>query len=70
MVELTPVHAAVLAVLVLLLLGLAAVNMMVDSQGGSTGHLSKGLVEGPADAASDACQQTDSSADARRLPIP
>lgn len=46
MVELTLVHAAVLAVLVLLLLGLAAVNMMVTSQDSSTGYLSGGVVGG------------------------
>jgi len=44
MPELTPVHAAVLAVLVLLFLGLAAVNFMVNGQSDGTGHLSKEAV--------------------------
>lgn len=70
MVELTSVHAAVLAVLVLLLLGLAAVNMMVANQNGSTGYLSGGVVE---DQASDGnvpqCQPADAPP-ARDFPIP
>ncbi len=46
MKELTTVHAAVLAVLVLLLMGLAAVNMMVNSgSSNSTHYLSGGVVE-------------------------
>lgn len=44
MPELTPVHAAVLAVLVLLFLGLAAVNFMLNAQSDGTGHLSKEAV--------------------------
>lgn len=46
MPELTPVHAAVLAVLVLLFLGLAAVNFMITDQSDGTGHLSKEAVCG------------------------
>lgn len=70
MVELTPVHAAVLAVLVLLLLGLAAVNMMVASQNGSTGYLSGGVVGDSADGNNATrCQPAD-AAPARDLPIP
>lgn len=69
MVELTPVHAAVLAVLVLLLLGLAAVNMMVASNG-STGYLSGGAVKDSADGNNATrCQPADAPP-ARDLPIP
>lgn len=70
MVELTPVHAAVLAVLVLLLLGLAAVNMMVNSQGSGTGYLSGGVVDGQASEGNvPQCQPADAPP-ARDLPIP
>ncbi len=64
--ELTPVHAAVLAVLVLLLLGLAAVNMMVNSgSSNSTHYLSGGVVEGSED-----LEQIDDSTDTRRFLTP
>lgn len=72
MVELTSVHAAVLAVLVLLLLGLAAVNMMVNSPGSGTGYLSGGVVkEQASDGNVPQCQAADNaSTPARELPIP
>ena len=58
MAELTPVHAAVLAVLVLLLLGLAAINLMIQSGRDSTGFISGGAVEGrlpPGEASNATC---------------
>lgn len=61
MKELTPVHAAVLAVLVLLLLGLAAVNLMITSESrNSTRHLSGGVIESLVDEdIEQSCYQTD-----------
>ncbi len=70
MAELNSVHAAVLAVLVLLLLGLAAVNMMVNSQDSGTGYLSGGVVDGQASEGDvPMCQPADDPA-ARDLPAP
>ncbi len=69
MAELTPVHAAVLAVLVLLLLGLAAVNMMVSSQNSNTGYLSGGGVGDSSDDNTSRYQPADAPT-ARDPPIP
>lgn len=70
MAELNSVHAAVLAVLALLLLGLAAVNMMVNSPGSGTAYLSGGVVNDPAsDGNQSLCQPADDPA-ARDLPAP
>lgn len=71
MVELTPVHAAVLAVLVLLLLSLAAVNLMIGNQNSGTGYLSGGVVEGSENEEPEqGYEQTYDSIDARRFPTP
>ncbi len=53
MPEITPVHAAVLAVLVLLFLGLAAVNFMINDQSDSTGYLGAGAACGNGSTAGD-----------------
>lgn len=53
MPELTPTHAAVLAVLVLLFLGLAAVNFMINDQSDSTGFLGAGAACGNGSTAGD-----------------